>query len=179
MRYRCRYGCSHVPTTARGLRKHMMRVHCLFSAAHKQLEKCSCGRTFDRSIKELVCTQLKCKDLTDTGRQLINVQPPRDAQEEADTFAYDHSGPEGKGPRRMVIVEDGDEIMSITQGGQVVRSPINADFRPMGRSTQGVRIFDIAGGEKVVSVERIDQGEGEGENGAEKPGDGELGASTE
>lgn len=109
VRYRCRYGCSHVPTTARGLRKHMMRVHCLFSAAHKQLEKCSCGRTFDRSIKELVCTQLKCKDLTDTGRQLINVQPPRDAQEEADTFAYDHSGPEGKGPRRMVIVEDGDD----------------------------------------------------------------------
>ena len=37
------------------------------------------------------------------------------------------------------IVEDGDEILSITQGGQVVRSPINADFRPMGRSTMGVK----------------------------------------
>ena len=34
------------------------------------------------------------------------------------------------------IVEDGDEVLSITQGGQVVRSPINADFRPTGRSTR-------------------------------------------
>ena len=30
------------------------------------------------------------------------------------------------------IVEEGDEILSITQGGQVVRSPINDDFRPIG-----------------------------------------------
>src|SRR5690349_6969930 len=36
------------------------------------------------------------------------------------------------------IVVDGDEILSITATGQVVRSPINEDFRPTGRSTQGV-----------------------------------------
>ncbi|GAB7333080.1 hypothetical protein MBLNU13_g04757t2 [Cladosporium sp. NU13] len=33
--YRCRYGCEDIATTSRGLRKHMMRVHCLFSRAHK------------------------------------------------------------------------------------------------------------------------------------------------
>ena len=37
------------------------------------------------------------------------------------------------------IVEDGDEILSITQAGQVVRSPINEHFRATGRSTQGVK----------------------------------------
>ncbi len=37
------------------------------------------------------------------------------------------------------IVRDGDEVLSITTAGQVVRSPINADFRPTGRSTQGVK----------------------------------------
>ena len=37
------------------------------------------------------------------------------------------------------IVEDGDEVLSITNNGQVVRSPINADFRPTGRSTMGVK----------------------------------------
>ena len=34
------------------------------------------------------------------------------------------------------IVVDGDEILSITQAGQVVRSPINEDFRATGRSTR-------------------------------------------
>jgi hypothetical protein len=109
VRYRCRYGCKDKATTARGLRKHMMRVHCLFSAAHTRLEKCHCGRTFDRNIKELVCNKGGCKDLDADGCEPLKVQPPRDAQEEADTFAYDHSGPEGKGPRRMVIVKDGDD----------------------------------------------------------------------
>ena len=37
------------------------------------------------------------------------------------------------------IVVEGDEILSITQGGQVVRSPINADFRATGRDTMGVK----------------------------------------
>ncbi len=37
------------------------------------------------------------------------------------------------------IVVEGDEILSITSGGQVVRSPINADFRATGRSTMGVK----------------------------------------
>ena len=110
--YRCRYGCGG-RKNARHLRKHMMRVHCLFSAAHEHLEKCYCGRTYDPNIKELVCNKNKiankdCKALTDEERDYTTVQPPRDAQEEADTFAYNNSGPEGKGPRRMVIVEDGD-----------------------------------------------------------------------
>ena len=91
----------------------MMRVHCLFSAAHTELKTCWCGRTYDPNIKELVCNKGGCKylddDDDDDGRKFLSVQPPRDAQEEADTFAYDHSGPEGKGPRRMVIVKDGDD----------------------------------------------------------------------
>jgi DNA gyrase subunit A len=52
------------------------------------------------------------------------------------------------------IVEDGDEILSITAGGQVVRSPINADFRPMGRSTQGVKFVSPKGDDSVAVVTR-------------------------
>ena len=37
------------------------------------------------------------------------------------------------------IVEEGDEMLSITGGGQVVRSPIDANFRATGRSTMGVK----------------------------------------
>ena len=43
------------------------------------------------------------------------------------------------------IVEEGDEVLSITANGQVVRSPINADFRPTGRSTMGVKFVTPKG----------------------------------
>ncbi len=52
------------------------------------------------------------------------------------------------------IVVEGDEVLSITQAGQVVRSPINADFRPMGRSTQGVKFVSPKNGDAVAVVAR-------------------------
>jgi DNA gyrase subunit A len=52
------------------------------------------------------------------------------------------------------IVVDGDEVLSITQGGQVVRSPINDDFRPTGRSTMGVKFVTPKGGDAVAVVAR-------------------------
>ncbi|WP_157345380.1 DNA gyrase subunit A [Nocardioides sp. CGMCC 1.13656] len=52
------------------------------------------------------------------------------------------------------IVEEGDEILSITQNGQVVRSPINADFRPTGRSTMGVKFVSPKNGDAVAVVAR-------------------------
>jgi DNA gyrase subunit A len=52
------------------------------------------------------------------------------------------------------IVEEGDEVMSITQNGQVVRSPINADFRPTGRSTMGVKFVGPKSGDSVAVVAR-------------------------
>ena len=52
------------------------------------------------------------------------------------------------------IVEDGDEILSITQTGQVVRSPINAEFRPTGRSTMGVKFVSPKPGDAVAVVAR-------------------------
>ncbi|GAA4124342.1 DNA gyrase subunit A [Nocardioides fonticola] len=52
------------------------------------------------------------------------------------------------------IVEDGDEILSITTSGQVVRSPINAEFRPTGRSTQGVKFVGPKKGDAVAVVTR-------------------------
>jgi DNA gyrase subunit A len=52
------------------------------------------------------------------------------------------------------IVVDGDEILSITQGGQVVRSPINDEFRPTGRSTMGVKFVTPKSGDAVAVVTR-------------------------
>ncbi len=62
-------------------------------------------------------------------------------------------------------VEDSDQIMLVTNGGQVIRVPVDAGadnrIRIVGRSSQGVTVFDTAEGEKVVSVERIVEPEAE------------------
>ncbi|MFC4785876.1 DNA gyrase subunit A [Nocardioides sp. MAHUQ-72] len=52
------------------------------------------------------------------------------------------------------IVEEGDEILSITQAGQVVRSPINDQFRATGRSTMGVKFVTPKSGDAVAVVAR-------------------------
>jgi DNA gyrase subunit A len=60
------------------------------------------------------------------------------------------------------IVEEGDEILSITQAGQVVRSPINEHFRATGRSTMGVRFVTPKEGDAVAVVARsVETKEGE------------------
>ena len=51
-------------------------------------------------------------------------------------------------------VETNDQIMLVTDGGKIIRSPI-ADIRIAGRSTQGVTLFDTAQNEKVVSVAHL------------------------
>ena len=52
------------------------------------------------------------------------------------------------------IVVEGDEILSITQAGQVVRSPINAEFRATGRDTMGVKFVTPKAGDAVAVVTR-------------------------
>jgi len=53
-------------------------------------------------------------------------------------------------------VEDGDQLMLVTDGGQLIRTRVEG-IRIAGRSTQGVIVFDTAEGERVVSVERISE----------------------
>jgi len=52
------------------------------------------------------------------------------------------------------IVEEGDEVLSVTSSGQVVRSPINEELRPKGRSTMGVTFVKLKAGDTVSVVAR-------------------------
>jgi DNA gyrase subunit A len=52
------------------------------------------------------------------------------------------------------IVEEGDEVLSVTSSGQVVRSPINEELRPKGRSTMGVTFVKLRSGDTVSVVAR-------------------------
>ena len=60
--------------------------------------------------------------------------------------------------------EETDQIMLVTDKGQLIRCPIN-DVRIAGRNTQGVTLFRTADDEHVVSVEHI------GDAGAENTSD--------
>ncbi|WP_295844747.1 DNA gyrase C-terminal beta-propeller domain-containing protein, partial [Tardiphaga sp.] len=89
------------------------------------------------------------------------------------SFEYRTTGRGGKGIVAMAVnsrngklvasfpVEDHDQIMLVTDKGQLIRCPVGG-IRIVGRSTQGVTVFNTADDEHVVSVEHIgDTGEGE------------------
>ena len=94
------------------------------------------------------------------------------------SFEYRLTGRGGKGIVAMAVnqrngklvasfpVEHGDEVMLVTDGGQLIRCPVEG-IRIAGRGTQGVIVFDTADGERVVSVERISEPDGEGDEGGE------------
>jgi DNA gyrase subunit A len=87
------------------------------------------------------------------------------------SYEYRITGRGGKGIMAMAVnarngkliasfpVEDADEIMLVTDGGQLIRCPVEG-IRVAGRTTQGVIVFNTAADEHVVSVERISE-EGE------------------
>ncbi len=95
------------------------------------------------------------------------------------SYEYRTTGRGGKGIVAMAItekngrlvasfpVEDPDQIMLVTDGGQLIRCPVDG-IRVAGRSTQGVIVFSTAEGEKVASVERLtEEGQDSDENGGE------------
>jgi DNA gyrase subunit A len=92
------------------------------------------------------------------------------------SFEYRVTGRGGKGIVAMAVnarngalvasfpVEESDELMLVTDGGQLIRVPVTG-IRIAGRATQGVIVFDTADEEHVVSVDRI--GETEGDTGSD------------
>lgn len=99
------------------------------------------------------------------------------------SYEYRITGRGGKGIVAMQVnerngeliasfpVEDSDQIMLVTDGGQLIRIPVDG-IRTVGRSTQGVIVFNTAEGEKVVSVEHITEDpDDDAETGDDMPGD--------
>jgi len=83
-------------------------------------------------------------------------------------YEYRVTGRGGKGITAMAVnerngdlvasfpIEETDQIMLVTDGGQLIRCPVN-DIRIAGRSTQGVTVFRTDEDESVVSVSRISE----------------------
>src|SRR4051812_12170520 len=83
------------------------------------------------------------------------------------SFEYRITGRGGKGITAMIVnsrngelvasfpAEHADQIMLVTDGGQLIRVPVDG-IRIVGRGSQGVTVFSTREGERVVSVEHIE-----------------------
>ena len=66
-------------------------------------------------------------------------------------------------------VDDTDQVMMVTNGGQLIRMPVE-NIRFVGRQSLGVTLFRVSGEEQVVSVAMIRDDEGdEDENHDDSP----------
>ena len=115
------------------------------------------------------------------NEQLILTVSERGFGKRTSAYEYRVTGRGGKGVVAMATsdrngpivasfpVEETDQIMLVTDGGQLIRCPVT-QIRVAGRATQGVIVFSTGVGEKVVSVERIS--EADDANGDEETGNG-------
>ncbi|SEP45788.1 DNA gyrase subunit A [Rhodospirillales bacterium URHD0017] len=105
------------------------------------------------------------------------------------TSAYEYrvTGRGGKGVELMSLarggevvaafpVLDNDQIMLVTDGGTLIRCPVDG-IRIAGRATRGVRIVNVSEGERVVSAVRIGEDDATAVNGNGN-GNGESHAET-
>jgi DNA gyrase subunit A len=105
------------------------------------------------------------------------------------TSAYEYrvTGRGGKGVELMRMPDGGqvvaafpvgesDEIMGVTDGGTLIRCPVDG-IRIAGRGTRGVRIVNVSEGERVVSAVRMGEDDASAENGNGN-GNGESHAET-
>jgi DNA gyrase subunit A len=67
-------------------------------------------------------------------------------------------------------VEHGDELMMVSDQGQIIRAPVD-DIRIASRNTRGVILFRTSENEHVVSVERLDGAADQGGEGEDDIGD--------
>ncbi len=54
----------------------------------------------------------------------------------------------------ITCVTDRDELLLVTEQGQIIRMK-TGDLRPMGRDTQGVKLMDLAEGDRLVSMAKL------------------------
>ncbi len=139
------------------------------------------GQLSDERYEELKARNSSCSHVSEKG-----------FGKRSSSYDFRTSGRGGKGIRATdtaktgeigVLVaafpiEDKDQIMLVSDGGQLIRVPV-AGIRIASRATKGVTIFSTAKDEKVVSVERISEPADEDEGEAVETIEGEAVVATD
>jgi DNA gyrase subunit A len=119
----------------------------------------------EEAVSETTITQERYAEMGAAEQTILTISA-NGYGKRTSSYEYRITGRGGKGIVAMAVndrngplvasfpVEDGDEIMLVTDGGQLIRTPVNG-IGKKGRSTQGVIVMDAADDERVVSVEHI------------------------
>jgi DNA gyrase subunit A len=135
-------------------------------------------------VSEAALSQKRYAEMS-AAEQIILTVSENGYGKRSSSFEYRASGRGGKGVVAMAVnqrngklvasfpVEHDDEIMLVTDRGQLIRCPVEG-IRVAGRATQGVIVFNTNDEERVVSVERISEPEedGVGNGNGSRDGDG-------
>lgn len=129
----------------------------------------------EESTAEAAISQERYSEMG-AAEQYVLTLSERGFGKRSSSYEYRTSGRGGKGITAMRVnarnghlvasfpVEASDQIMLVTNAGQLIRVPVD-DIRIVGRASQGVTVFNTDKAERVVSVEHI---EGEEENGEDE-----------
>jgi len=125
------------------------------------------GEGEEEAVEELTLTPERYAELG-AREQFVLAVSARGFGRRTSSYRYPTKGRGGKGVIAMEVserngklvasfpVEDHDQIMLVTDQGQLIRCPVGG-ISLQGRGTQGVTIFRTGEDERVVSVERIDE----------------------
>ena len=165
----------HIEVTADERAAYLKRANAVRRGTNGEGEAEENGADAEEANGAIELGQTRYVDLS-AAEQLVLTISEKGFGKRTSSYEYRTTGRGGKGIVAMAItekngpivasfpVEESDQIMLVTDGGQLIRCPVGG-IRIAGRSTQGVIVFSTAEGERVASVERLS--EESDENGGE------------
>ena len=166
----------HVEASAEERAAYLKRANAVRRGSNGEAEENSGNGDAEEAEGAIELGQIRYVELS-AAEQFVLTISEKGFGKRTSSYEYRTTGRGGKGIVAMAItekngrlvasfpIEESDQIMLVTDGGQLIRCPVDG-IRIAGRSTQGVIVFSTAEGEKVASVERLTEDGGE-ENGGE------------
>lgn len=161
----------HVDATSEEARGYMKHAAAMRRAATGEEEEISVDEDEDDAVGEAVLSPERLAELGAAEEFILTIADDGMGKRSS-AFDYRVTGRGGKGlvaqniwgrdkkkgPIKKVAqsfpVDDGDQVMLVTDAGQLIRTPVD-QIRIAGRSTGGVWVLRTAEGERVVSVARL------------------------
>jgi len=155
---------AHVETTPEERAAYMKQRRAMLAATDEDQTNANVDE--DDAGSDLVLSPERFAQLLAQEEYLLTVSD-RGFGKRTSAYAYRLTNRGGQGIVNMALserngsvvatfpVKEGQEVMMVTDGGQIIRMPLH-DVRITGRSSQGVILFRVADGERIVSVAALD-----------------------
>ena len=165
---------SHVETTAEERAAYLKQRRAMLAASGEDVPGAVVADDDETDSSDFVLSPERFAQLLAQEEYLLTVSD-RGFGKRTTAYAYRLTNRGGQGIVNMGLTEkngqivatfpvkETQEVMMVTDGGQLIRMPIH-DVRITGRSSQGVIMFRVAEGEKIVSVAALDAEEEAGED---------------